>query len=782
MMTGLDNRYIFNLDEKYLPGSIGNKAKQLRRLRDKRFPIPNTYVCTWDAHSNFMQGEPDLLPKLLDELKALIDANLNYAVRSSANLEDGLDSSFAGQFSSVLYVQGIENILQSIVEIWDRTNSEAVQSYMSKMFGGGVELKMGVIIQDMVTPVFSGVAFSRNPVTASDEIVIEAVEGPGTALVQGGVTPLRWVYKWGNWLAKPDNGRVSIEFIHQIVDQTQKISKVFRQDVDLEWVSDGTNLYWIQLRDITSLRETKIYSNRISKGMFPGLIKPLVYTTIAPILSRQWVRLISEIIGKNEIDPTQLVRIFHYHSYFDMGTFGNIFERLGLPRQSLEMMAGLLPEGSVKTSFKPQLKIVKLLPQTFGFLLDKWNFAARFERERPHLERALYVFPTNNLMQLDEYELDTSIKGIITVCDQIAYYTIVIQLLMFLYNAILKAQLSKRGVDFQNLDLMEGMDVLREYDPHADLESLNEWYRALNEDLQGKIIASNYQGLQEIPDLEDFRQKFENFLRKFGHLSDNNSDISCARWREIPDHILSMVVNYHQVKVQAIDKVQFGDIPTSGVNRWVLKLIYDRARQFRLYREISGSLLAYGFGLLRTYYLHLGKRLTQYNRLQHEEDIFYLYDREIKALPEERDNVEYTARLVTERKKEMKSCQDIILPEIIYGDQVPPILTAVTTKLSGVATSGGYYQGIVKVVRGIEDFPKLQEGDVLVVPFSDIGWTPLFAKAGAVISESGGMLCHASIIAREYNIPAVVSVTGAMQLKDNSLVCIDGYKGEVVIQ
>ena len=75
----------------------------------------------------------------------------------------------------------------------------------------------------------------------------------------------------------------------------------------------------------------------------------------------------------------------------------------------------------------------------------------------------------------------------------------------------------------------------------------------------------------------------------------------------------------------------------------------------------------------------------------------------------------------------------------------------------------------------------MDQGDVLVVPYSDVGWTPLFARAGGVIAESGGMLSHSSIIAREYHIPAVVSVAGATLLRDNTLVTVDGYKGEVLI-
>jgi pyruvate,water dikinase len=119
---------------------------------------------------------------------------------------------------------------------------------------------------------------------------------------------------------------------------------------------------------------------------------------------------------------------------------------------------------------------------------------------------------------------------------------------------------------------------------------------------------------------------------------------------------------------------------------------------------------------------------------------------------------------------------------VIYGDVPPPIISTSIKELSGTPTSRGYYTGKVKVVRGVSDFPKLVQGDVLVIPYSDVGWTPLFAKAGAVIAESGGILSHSSIIAREYNIPAVVSVKAAMDLPDGALVEVDGFKGLVYLK
>ncbi|MEJ2753241.1 MAG: PEP-utilizing enzyme [Chloroflexota bacterium] len=76
----------------------------------------------------------------------------------------------------------------------------------------------------------------------------------------------------------------------------------------------------------------------------------------------------------------------------------------------------------------------------------------------------------------------------------------------------------------------------------------------------------------------------------------------------------------------------------------------------------------------------------------------------------------------------------------------------------------------------------MQAGAVLVIPYSDVSWTPLFAKAGAVVAESGGILSHSSIVAREYMVPAVVSVPAAGQvLKDGMMVTVDGYRGEVFL-
>jgi pyruvate,water dikinase len=136
---------------------------------------------------------------------------------------------------------------------------------------------------------------------------------------------------------------------------------------------------------------------------------------------------------------------------------------------------------------------------------------------------------------------------------------------------------------------------------------------------------------------------------------------------------------------------------------------------------------------------------------------------------------------VRKRKQEINQVRDSTPPDMIYGDHAPPLVPNQEQALKGIPTSLGNYTGPARVLQGIQDMGKVQEGDVLVIPYSDVGWMPLFTKAGAVVAESGGILSHCSIIAREYGIPAVVSVTGACQLTDDTSLTVDGGRGEIIV-
>ena len=200
-------------------------------------------------------------------------------------------------------------------------------------------------------------------------------------------------------------------------------------------------------------------------------------------------------------------------------------------------------------------------------------------------------------------------------------------------------------------------------------------------------------------------------------------------------------------------------------------------------REAVSFSYTFGFALFRGTFLELGRRLVAAGTLDAADDVFMLTLAEVRAAvagtppspPRE---------IAATRSREMAEAEDLELPEIIVGDQLVPRRRGATaaSTLRGVPSSRGTYRGIVRVIRSLADADRLQPGDVLVVPFSDVAWTPLFARAGAVIAEAGGMLSHSSIVAREHGIPCVVSVPGACSLPDGATVHVDGFAGTVTLE
>ena len=322
---------------------------------------------------------------------------------------------------------------------------------------------------------------------------------------------------------------------------------------------------------------------------------------------------------------------------------------------------------------------------------------------------------------------------------------------------------------------------MHDIDPRISLNELAEQYLKLSEDQKKLVSQSDYQEFMDLIDCESLQQGVNQFIVKFGHLSDSGSDFSYPPWRENPDLILNMIQTYAETEHTIASKISFDKVKRSGKSGPVLNLLYPLARKYFIYREQLGSLYTYGNGLFRNLFLTLGEKLTLRNVIRYKSDIFYLSFDEIKSIVTQPESSLSYADEVEMRKVEMDTFRDITPPAAIFGDQPVPIDVHAEKILQGTATSRGYHQGPAKVVRGIQDCENINAGDVLVVPYSDVGWTPLYAKAGAVVAESGGMLSHSSIVAREYGIPAVVSVPSACNLLVDKIVTVDGNNARIII-
>ena len=195
--------------------------------------------------------------------------------------------------------------------------------------------------------------------------------------------------------------------------------------------------------------------------------------------------------------------------------------------------------------------------------------------------------------------------------------------------------------------------------------------------------------------------------------------------------------------------------------------------------------------------LALGRAFQQAGCLEQAEDIFYLYLAELRRLAAQ--PVSQTA-LIAERKAEMARFEQMSPPPFIgpFPTEMPPsnpvmdVMLTILLKpippnedpmiLVGHGASAGIVQGPVKVLRSEREVAKLQPGDILVTNITTPAWMPIFANAAGIITDSGGMLSHPAIVAREMGIPAVVGTLRATAvLHDGQQVRLDGTTGQVRI-
>jgi pyruvate,water dikinase len=778
----VDTKLLIDLDN-YRPNGnhIGNKAKNLVNLRKlKKVLVPKTWVIPEDVCQIYLDNPQEVS----NDLKAILQVTLSnttaYAVRSSSNIEDSQATTFAGMFTTILNVKGYDNLIQAIKEVWASVDCEGVRKYAEAQKIDPKTIKMSVIIQEMVPAVFSGVVFSQNPMTGVHEIVVEAVQGEGTALVQDGLNPERFVYRSGGWVAQPKDETMPIDVANKVLKSAEKIIKSVEYPIDLEWAYDGNNVFWVQMREITTLNALNVYSNRMSKDMMPGMIHPLIWSINVPMVNAVWIGILEELVGKLNMKPEDLAKQFYYRVYFDMGAVGEVFTRVGFPSEGLEMMMGMIPAEQGHAGFRPSMKMIRLLPKMIGFFNDKWRFERKLKVAVPEIEKALESFDTNPSGKLTAEKALEEIDRLFKLNQKIIYFNVLTPILTSVYMRGVETMIKKVGVKILEFDFTEDLPELDEYNPNVAIEELRTEYSKLSPEEKALYADFDQNDWRDGEYRNHFEEKLAEFLKKFGHFSNNSSNFMAVPWREDPSFVLKMIVDFEETDRHDNGRVGIDDLEFKGIKKSGTRFIYKRARRHMVYRDRVGSNYVHGYGLFRPYFFVVADEMIENGWLNTREDIFLLSWQEIKDAVHQNDGKDLLTK-VELRRDEMERYKDIDLPDLIYGDEAPPIIKQSYQKLHGTPTSQGYYVGPVKVIHSVDEFEKVEKGDIIIIPYSDVGWTPLFVKAGAVISESGGMLSHSSIIAREYHIPAIVSVSHAMQLKDNQQVSMNGFTGDILI-
>lgn len=779
----LADTYILDISSPKSAKGIGRKAENLRFLASKGHKVPRAFIIPYEVKDFYDQDPDGTSARLREDLGRVLEPSRTYAVRSSSSVEDATKHSYAGQFETFLDRQGADQVIQAISKVWQALPKVAASGYVERAGDKGQRLRMAVIVQEMAVPVVSGVSFSRNPLTGSEETVIEAVAGSGEALVQEGATPDRWVVRESRVSGSNDRTRIEDVLVQEIARTTQTIAREYGAPVDLEWVFDGQELNWVQLRDITTIGQVSVYSNTFSKEVLPGLIKPLVWSVNIPLVNGAWVRFLSGLTGVKGLKPADLAKQFYYRAYFNVGALGLVWERIGLPQDSLERLTGAGSDGQKGFKFQPTPKMLVVAPNLASFLLHHFALADQLEQLLPSTRRELEALSEEDLGKLSEEELLKKVDALSHMLEDPIYYNVITPLASNLFNRMLESRLKKSGVDPSSVDVLKGVEDIQKYYPNERLGKLHALFRALDPDKQRGLRETGAGALGRTPAEEGFRSQLERFLIDFGYVSESGNDFSTKPWREDPAFVLKMVIEYPD-EVPGGNRKAIEEVGIPARRRRAVRSMARRARRFAVLKERMSTTYTFGYGLYRNYFMELGRRFATRQLIAEAGDVFYLNLDELRQIVSGGcagntcNNYRLRAML---RKREMIQLQDVDPPSVIYGEVAPPLAPRKEEELRGTPTSGGYYKGRARVVRSPGEFSRVEQGDVLVIPYSDVAWTPLFAKAGAVVAESGGMLSHTSIIAREYGIPAVVSVAGATGIPDGAEVTVDGYTGVVAL-
>lgn len=753
--------------------TIGNKAYSLILLKKYNCNVPLTYVISSEAFSDFLKDKEVVLRRIFSELMTLPD--LNFAVRSSTNIEDGSTYSHAGQFETILNVKGAPSIYEAIRQIWESVLGKDHNEYNEKDIGFSV-INCAVILQEMIPAKLAGVGFSKNPVNNANEIIIEAVEGNGEKLVQKGVTPMRWIFR--NAMLK--DGPADFAMQHLIIEVFQTIARIYKinkRHIDVEWVTDGDNVYFLQLRAVTANTEQVVYSSRMAQEMLPGQIKPLVWSVNIPLVNGVWLDILSRLIKKTDLQPFDLAKAFYYRCYFNVTNLGKIFAEFGVPFERLEEI--MISNEKTRHTFKPGLKTIKHSFRIISFIWSVFQFEKIFLTQYPFLIQKISELDRDISSDIQVDNFADLFLRLMRETKKLAYFNILTPLLMRIYNKRFTVKIRKLGIDYHQIDFSVAFPELETYSPVFILGQIKEQINSVMEKNHLTVLRANELSIFDAEG--NIQKEIDTFLMQFGHFSESGNDFSYPKWEEDLDFVLKMAMETESLKKE--NMLNFNQINFSPIQRRSIIRAFNKAGRFKVYREQISSLYIHGYGLFRKLYLKLADEWVKNGILKDREDIFYLYHEEIDAVL----NAEGTGRisklvtLVQQRKAEMMASQNLILPMVIYGETAPEVEFGNIKNLKGVATSPGLFKGRLKIVKKASDFHKVKRGDVLAIPFSDVSWTPVLVKAGAILSESGGILSHCSIIAREMGIPALVSVENVCALPDDLLVTVNASNGILTV-
>ncbi len=745
----------------------GSKADNLIKLRDAGLNVP--------AFEIIVFGEE------FDE-KKFESRSGNVAVRSCCNLEDGADQSFAGQFTTYLNVKP-EDIPAKIRACRDCVNAENVISYMDKQNLQPVDIKMCVIVQDMVDADVAGVLFTSNPQGLLNESVIACARGLGEGVVSGSSDTTTYYYHLTDRLYYYEGKEdlLSSDMIEELIEASAGIKELLGEYLDIEFAFSNGKLYILQARPITTIKGDNplILDNSNIVESYPGLSLPLTVSFVHMVYSGVF-KGVSRRVLKNDKELNKHTDVFNNmvgnangRIYYKISNWYTVLKFLPFNKKIIPVWQEML--GVKNKSFDESGVELNAFVRFMTYI----NSFCELVSVPRHMRSLEEEFDRVNKHFYESFNPDMDLKDLIGLYDEVREkllsiwdVTLLNDMYAFIFTGLVKNRLRKKsGQDDAYINkYISGISDIESMKP---VKALIELAYRKDELSEAEFEKSKKEYIELFGDrnLEELKLERRTF-RSNPELLDER----IAEYRKDPDRLKKMYDDLnrtHSVKIKEDPITRFyGKRCAVGIAG----------------REKSRLNRSRIYGIVRLIFDTMGDRFAKGGFIEKPSDIYYLTIDEAFSMAENPCDMK---KQVAERK-DAYSLYKMLPPytRLIFEDkEFDKRHSSVNShkrrnsenSLQGVPCSGSITEGEALVISCPEDAHDVKD-KILVTKMTDPGWVFLLASAKGVISEKGSLLSHTAIISRELNIPSVVGVERLTDtIKSGDLIRMDGGTGKIEI-
>jgi phosphohistidine swiveling domain-containing protein len=768
----------------------GGKGGTLAYLYQCGYPVPDGLVI---LPSGFVDDELSDVPwtqvKISLEHLRQTGENVSFAVRSSALSEDSVRASFAGQFETVLDVLSDDQILSAIQTVRQSRLSERVRAY-SQARGIPVIQDMAVVVQKMVHADISGVLFTANPVDGSrTKMVGNFVHGLGEKLVGGEIQATSFTIKR---LKYEYHGPVETErFARRLYKLATRLERDLGSPQDIEWAVKGNKVYILQSRPITALLGWDTVtgeSNDSLTGDYAWSSVNVGEATAVVMTPLTWSIIRASYDQLKIVPGYSLVGNIGGRAYLNSTVLAHMLIAMHMNVKEQAREAGGVPEEAMEIF----LKTLTPLPgaSRLNIIFNALKSAIKQKNALRHLSRFVVENPAWCRSVYSCFNAMPSIDGLSSVYRQVLEPRLLKSFLGVWVSAT-------RNMAYTGRLRHELIELIGPSDADTLLSGVSQ---------QDELLASlgPVVGLSRLARGEITR---EAYLEQWGHRFEAECEFYFPRPLENPEWLDMKLAEFSKYPVDvdamlAARKEEFDAAWDRFQKRYPgqaksMRRQLDRAAEYARMREAVRSEFLRLAWVIRTWILRVAS-LTGIG-----DDVFFLTrDELMESLSGKKINMAYlpARRYTYVRYKDLpcypvaifgrfnpfkwatdpKRRNDMFDSSGRYYDLVDASLRG--NVIIGMPGAAGSVEGFVRRLYSPDEGDRLQRGEILVTSLTNIGWTPIFPRVGAIVTDIGAPLSHAAIVARELGIPAVVNCRDASsRLHTGDKVRVDGTRGIIEI-